>query len=146
MKIQHLINSTNATQKDALTVNVSAGQNSSLRIKDVNRVANKIQEAGFPTIFSLTLITTGDKSFNFDYELIQKEINDDNNWHQLIFTYEITSESYVKLKQIRDDLEDSLEAGKDDVEDELDELTNIHTFSIFGEFKNEFTKVYGELH
>jgi hypothetical protein len=111
--------------------------------KMVDLLAQKIQSDGFPEKFTLPVKISNGADLVLEFELYEKSINEQKGFHQVVFTYEHTRDTTIKiralLKQAEKDDEDTDGEKYDELYDEL-KHDMIH---VVAEFSDKFTKVYG---
>ncbi len=113
--------------------------------KVINSIANKVHELGFPSQFAIaTKASTGDK-ITYTFKMVGKKINEEIEYHQIDFEYELDQKSTIIIKKILSFHENNdADPDGDSYEELYDELT-IDQFFIIAEFESDFTKVRGSL-
>lgn len=107
----------------------------------LNKIADYAQKLGFPKEFKIELHLEGhEKPVEFEYDLNDKTINDEKDFHTITFNYEQTSRSY---REFRHDFGDDEDEKQEEVFSALAPLMDLY---VIIEFTNKFDKVYATTH
>ncbi len=137
-----------ALAESAAKVNLGSTEIDTIDLHDkkvINSIANKVHELGFPSQFAIsTKASTGDK-IEYVFNLYSKKINDEKEYHQLDFEYELAPITDKAVRKILAYHENNDADPDGETYDELYSELNVDQFFVIAEFGSDFTKVYGSL-
>lgn len=115
--------------------------------KMMTEIAKKVQAKGFPNRFSIKAELSTGSDLVLEYEIYEKNINDNVSYHEVTFTYEFTRDTEIKTRALLKAAEPK-ESDDDEVQEKYDALyddlkhSEIH---ITAEFTDEFGKVWASV-
>lgn len=105
--------------------------------KEIDQLAHSLHDKHFPKSFHVTVKTT-EGNVVLGFELSEKKLNDQKNYHVIMFVYELDSKTSKKVHDMLTKAE-----SDDEKYDRLSSELGVDTIEIYAEFGKNIDKVWG---